>query len=245
MKIQKAAEEAGEACDQFCDRVSQSFRSLSDHFDISYSTFVRTSSTRHADNVARVWEQLDRKEHIYKDTYTGWYSVSDETFVPDLQTEEVNRFLESLDKIIRNEVEIAVDSSLSESDQEQLRQERRQSSQMLSNHVKRQLTKLSSSETNDVRMVDTESGNLLEHCSEENYMFKMSAFQERLLSHLDENADFIMPNYFQKFVTNQLQENALRDISISRSKTRFHWGIPVPNDDSQIVSVRLPSFRPF
>jgi methionyl-tRNA synthetase len=70
--------------------------------------------------------------------------------------------------------------------------------------------------------------------SEENYFFKLSDYQERLLAYYDANPDFVAPahrfNEIKSFV-----ERGLEDISFSREgKT---WGIPVPNDPNQIIYV--------
>jgi methionyl-tRNA synthetase len=37
-------------------------------------------------------------------------------------------------------------------------------------------------------------------------------------------------------------QNAMEDFSISRSKERFSWGIPIPNDDSQVMYVWFGAF---
>ncbi|MDT8317254.1 MAG: methionine--tRNA ligase [bacterium] len=69
---------------------------------------------------------------------------------------------------------------------------------------------------------------------EESYFFKMSAYQEKLLKHIEENPDFIQPvsrrNEIISFV-----KDGLRDLSISR--TTFKWGIPVPGNERHVIYV--------
>lgn len=69
---------------------------------------------------------------------------------------------------------------------------------------------------------------------EESYFFKMSAYQEKLLRHIEENPDFIQPvsrrNEIISFV-----KDGLRDLSISR--TTFKWGIPVPGNERHVIYV--------
>lgn len=70
---------------------------------------------------------------------------------------------------------------------------------------------------------------------EENYFFKLTAFQERLLE-LFKNPQFVYPEakYNEAY---QLIKGGLEDVSISRSKKALTWGIPVPGDDEQVMYV--------
>ncbi len=81
-----------------------------------------------------------------------------------------------------------------------------------------------------------ECGRPTETVKEENYFFKLSAFQEKLIKLYTEQPDFIRPetrrNEVLSFVT-----GGLRDLSISRST--FSWGIPVPDDPKHVVYVWL------
>lgn len=69
---------------------------------------------------------------------------------------------------------------------------------------------------------------------EESYFFKMSAYQERLLKHIEENPDFIQPVSRRNEIISFVKEG-LRDLSISR--TTFKWGIPVPGNERHIIYV--------
>jgi methionyl-tRNA synthetase len=77
-------------------------------------------------------------------------------------------------------------------------------------------------------------GRPAEVVSEENYFFKLSAFQEKLLKLYEEQPDFIRPafrrNEVQRFV-----EAGLRDISVSRKTVK--WGLPWPDDPEHVVYV--------
>jgi methionyl-tRNA synthetase len=78
-------------------------------------------------------------------------------------------------------------------------------------------------------------GRITETVHEENYFFKLSAFQDKLLA-LYANPEFIRPearrNEMISFV-----KSGLRDLSISRST--FTWGIPVPDDPKHVIYVWL------
>jgi len=71
---------------------------------------------------------------------------------------------------------------------------------------------------------------------EENYYFKLSAFQDRLIRLYTEQPDFIRPDTRRNEVLSFVR-SGLRDLSISRST--FSWGIPVPDDPKHVVYVWL------
>ncbi|MDX9913410.1 MAG: methionine--tRNA ligase [Candidatus Moranbacteria bacterium] len=79
-------------------------------------------------------------------------------------------------------------------------------------------------------------GKELEIIEEENYFFKFSALQDKLLELYKNNPEFVVPN--KRF--NEIKsfvERGLEDFSISRLKTKMPWGVPVPNDDDQVMYV--------
>jgi methionyl-tRNA synthetase len=76
-------------------------------------------------------------------------------------------------------------------------------------------------------------GRITETVKEENYFFKLSAFQEKLLA-LYTDPDFIRPEARRNEVISFVR-SGLRDQSISRST--FSWGIPVPDDPKHVIYV--------
>lgn len=76
----------------------------------------------------------------------------------------------------------------------------------------------------------------LEIIEEENYFFKFSAFQERLLSLYKERGEFVVPANRLKEIRNFVK-GGLSDFSISRVREKMPWGVPVPGDDSQVMYV--------
>lgn len=79
-------------------------------------------------------------------------------------------------------------------------------------------------------------GRMTETVSEENYFFKLSAFERRLLEFYDANPGFMQPESTRKEVISFVR-SGLKDLSVSR--TSFKWGIPVPGDDKHVVYVWL------
>ncbi len=66
-----------------------------------------------------------------------------------------------------------------------------------------------------------------EWIKEENYFFRLSKYQDRLLKLIEENPDFIQPESRRNEVLSIIR-SGLEDRSISRSSVK--WGIPVPID---------------
>ncbi len=76
----------------------------------------------------------------------------------------------------------------------------------------------------------------IEEIEEENYFFKFSDFQNKLLDFYSKNPNFIVPD----FRFNELKsfvERGLQDFSISRLKTKMPWGISVPDDEEHVMYV--------
>ncbi|MDY6796303.1 MAG: methionine--tRNA ligase [Actinomycetota bacterium] len=77
-------------------------------------------------------------------------------------------------------------------------------------------------------------GREVEMLQEDNYFFRLSAYGERVLAHIEENPDFIQPDMRRNEVVSFIKQG-LTDQSISR-KT-LTWGIPLPFDPSQVIYV--------
>ena len=76
----------------------------------------------------------------------------------------------------------------------------------------------------------------IEIIEEENYFFRFSAYQEKLLELYKNNPNFVVPqkrmNEVRSFV-----ERGLEDFSVSRLKSKMAWGVPVPGDDEHVMYV--------
>ena len=81
-----------------------------------------------------------------------------------------------------------------------------------------------------------ECGRPTETVHEENYFFKLSAFQDKLLALYNDQPDFIRPETRRNEVMSFVR-GGLRDLSISRST--FSWGIPVPDDPKHVIYIWL------
>ncbi len=72
--------------------------------------------------------------------------------------------------------------------------------------------------------------------AEQNYFFRMSRYQQRLIDHIRNNPQFITPERYRNEVLAFLSE-PLEDLCISRPKSRLTWGIELPFDDTFVTYV--------
>jgi len=77
-------------------------------------------------------------------------------------------------------------------------------------------------------------GRPTETVSEENYFFRLSSFQKRLLRYYAEHPEFIQPDARRNEVLSFV-EGGLKDLSITRTSIR--WGIPVPGEAPNVFYV--------
>lgn len=69
---------------------------------------------------------------------------------------------------------------------------------------------------------------------EDNWFFRLSAYQERLLAYYEEHPEFVQPETRRNEVLSFVR-GGLNDLSISR--TTFTWGIPLPFDPEHVMYV--------
>ena len=77
-------------------------------------------------------------------------------------------------------------------------------------------------------------GRPLTEVTEENYFFKLSAFQDKLLALYDEHPEFIQPEIRRNEVIAFIKQG-LNDLSVTR--TSINWGIPVPGEEKHVFYV--------
>ena len=89
---------------------------------------------------------------------------------------------------------------------------------------------------NDAKPGDNcpDCGRPLETVTEENYFFKLSAFQKPLLDFYRKNPSFIQPESRRNEIISFV-EGGLKDLSITRTTVR--WGIPVPGEEAHVFYV--------
>lgn len=84
-KIERAAQAKGLQPIELADQMVERFRGLWRTLGITHDVFIRTTEDRHRRGAERLYEKIAAGGDIYKDKYSGWYCVSDETFYPESQ----------------------------------------------------------------------------------------------------------------------------------------------------------------
>jgi len=88
-KVEKAAAARGITPKQLADEVVANYTELWKQMGMTHFRFIRTTDQDHRDQVQRLFKRLLDKGDIYKATYKGLYSVSDEAYVTETQAKEL------------------------------------------------------------------------------------------------------------------------------------------------------------
>ena len=87
-KMMQTARREGIPVRELADRNAAVFREMCDAMGASNDDFIRTPEPRHKEACQRFWEKLEANGDIYKGSYKGWYSVRDEAYYDESETEE-------------------------------------------------------------------------------------------------------------------------------------------------------------
>ncbi len=88
-KIERAATKMGKTPQAYTDLISAEFEQTWKQLGLSIDKFQRTSSPQHAEAVIKLFHACEKNGFIYKGSYTGYYSVVNEAFVPDAKPGDV------------------------------------------------------------------------------------------------------------------------------------------------------------
>jgi methionyl-tRNA synthetase len=94
LKMKQTAAREGLTPRELADRNSARFREMARVLDLSNSDFIRTTEARHVAACQELWRRMEAAGDVYMKKYGGWYSVRDETYYKEAETEvrEGNRF---------------------------------------------------------------------------------------------------------------------------------------------------------
>ncbi|HSO91729.1 MAG TPA: class I tRNA ligase family protein, partial [Arthrobacter sp.] len=87
LKMQQTAEKEGIPVKDLADRNSAAFRQMSGDLGISLSRFIRTTDPDHYEAARALWQRMEANGDIYLSKYAGWYSVRDERYFVEDETE--------------------------------------------------------------------------------------------------------------------------------------------------------------
>lgn len=174
LKIYQRALEEDMEPQKYCDKYAPKFDALKHNLNLTYTNFIRTTSTSHIKAAQEFWKLCEKNGDIYKKIYQGKYCVGCE-----------------LEK---------TDSELVDG-------------------------KCPIHPTLEIKIVE-----------EENYFFRFSNYQDKLLKLYKSNPNFVVPSFRYNEII-KFVESGLRDFSISRLKNKMPWGIPVPGDENHVMYV--------
>nr|WP_243694469.1 methionine--tRNA ligase [Aquifex aeolicus] len=75
-----------------------------------------------------------------------------------------------------------------------------------------------------------------EYIKEPSYFFRLSKYQDKLLELYEKNPEFIQPDYRRNEIISFVKQG-LKDLSVTRPRSRVKWGIPVPFDPEHTIYV--------
>ena len=86
-KMIKTAAEAGMTARELADKNVLVFRKMAEVLNASNDDFIRTTEQRHHKTCQALWDKMVERGDIYLDRYAGWYSVRDEAYYDESETE--------------------------------------------------------------------------------------------------------------------------------------------------------------
>lgn len=86
-KMQQTARAEGISPEELAQRNSDQFREMGKLLNASNDDFIRTTEERHHETSRNIWNLMSKAGDIYKDSYAGWYSVRDEAYYAEDETE--------------------------------------------------------------------------------------------------------------------------------------------------------------
>ncbi|GAA4362707.1 methionine--tRNA ligase [Paeniglutamicibacter cryotolerans] len=86
-KMLQTAQAQGITPRELAQRNSDAFQGMNDELGISYDRFIRTTDADHYEAAQAIWKRMEAAGDIYLDKYAGWYSVRDEAFHAEDDTE--------------------------------------------------------------------------------------------------------------------------------------------------------------
>jgi methionyl-tRNA synthetase len=86
-KIQQTAAREGLTPRQLLDRNVPLFEAMVKRLECSNTDFIHTTERRHHISSEAIWQRMQEAGDIYLDKYSGWYSVRDEAYYAEDETE--------------------------------------------------------------------------------------------------------------------------------------------------------------
>src|ERR1044071_690831 len=82
-KVQQAALAEGKQPQAYCDELAAVWKAFAAKLELTNDDFVRTTEPRHEAVVQEILSKLHAGGHLYQETYRGFYSTKEETFLTE------------------------------------------------------------------------------------------------------------------------------------------------------------------
>ena len=86
-KMLQTAEKLGITAAELAAKNSAEFENMTEILGASNDDFIQTSEERHYKASQEIWRRMEANGDIYLDSYSGWYSVRDEAYYQEDETE--------------------------------------------------------------------------------------------------------------------------------------------------------------
>jgi methionyl-tRNA synthetase len=87
-KMQQTAARESISPQALADRTAAQFEAMGELLNARTDDIVRTTEERHKKSVSEIWKRMEAAGDIYLSNYSGWYSVRDEAYYDEDETEE-------------------------------------------------------------------------------------------------------------------------------------------------------------
>jgi len=77
----------------------------------------------------------------------------------------------------------------------------------------------------------------VQELEEKNYFFRLSKYSDQIKKLIEDDVLRVIPNSRKNEILNIIGDEGLVDVSFSRPKSVLPWGIPVPDDENQVMYV--------
>jgi methionyl-tRNA synthetase len=86
-KMQQTAAREGITPQELADRTASQFERMGEELNARADDILRTTEQRHKESVQEIWRRMAANGDIYLSKYAGWYSVRDEAYYAEDETE--------------------------------------------------------------------------------------------------------------------------------------------------------------
>jgi methionyl-tRNA synthetase len=210
LKVLQSAEERGISPQEWVDELAAHFSSTWASLNLSNDDFIRTTEDRHRRGAQELVRRVADAGDLYQATYAGYYCVGCEAYKTEADLEPVGAAVTGTDApagALAMEVPGGAPDEAGSG----------------------------AGPAGAARLrCPLHRGRPLEWMEEENWFFRLSRYQDRLLNLLDERPEFVQPEARRNEIRRVI-EGGLEDISVSRA--RLGWGVPWPDDDEHVIYV--------